>query len=380
MSQPKPFYAPLVGWEKEWTAPRPLADIQPAATLGSRPGNISKPQPNHYKVYKWTKAPNKPKISLSDPSLLANISPVLGVPVSTQANELSLVQASVDTLPLPQQISPIKADPVIVQGLYADSDIVMSDVQPTTTKSPVLNTGTRENIPEAPMRSASPTRSQTDTPTEFPATIHSGISKKDYSASQSPVAGRPVSPVKLASLERIGSPTRQPLQAQSPLSKRSPESSQIISAEQSPSSVKPHLPAAPVQSEALVKPHSAGNMSLPVHISLEKPASPAKPDIRAASSDVPQTTTSPFSKPAFPTFNVSTEQMATHSHVQAPHTFSSNSNSPVKPGSPFKQVSPQKDHISGISASNQQAASPRQTEHEPSSLTKPTGSNNQVPF
>ena len=61
---------------------------------------------------------------MSDPSLLANISPVLGVPVSTQANELSLVQASVDTLPLPKQISPIKADPVIVQGLYADSDIV----------------------------------------------------------------------------------------------------------------------------------------------------------------------------------------------------------------------------------------------------------------
>ncbi|KAJ1342070.1 hypothetical protein BSLG_003387 [Batrachochytrium salamandrivorans] len=101
MSQndPLPFYAPLIGWEKQWTSPRSLPDAQPTATLGSRPGNISKPQPNHYRVRKWVKA-----------------GIVITPTVEASAQDNLMVDATVT---------------------HIEQDTIMEDVQPTVTSESV---------------------------------------------------------------------------------------------------------------------------------------------------------------------------------------------------------------------------------------------------
>ena len=41
----------------------------PMVTLGAKPGNMSKPAPNHYQVYKWVSDSSLPPISLYDEPL-----------------------------------------------------------------------------------------------------------------------------------------------------------------------------------------------------------------------------------------------------------------------------------------------------------------------
>ncbi|KAH6577061.1 hypothetical protein BASA61_009794 [Batrachochytrium salamandrivorans] len=136
MSQndPLPFYAPLIGWEKQWTSPRSLPDAQPTATLGSRPGNISKPQPNHYRVRKWVKVPNKPKPYMVDPLPPVLISPV-AVDLITSVQHAPISAGIVIT----PTVEASAQDNLMVDATvtHIEQDTIMEDVQPTVTSESV---------------------------------------------------------------------------------------------------------------------------------------------------------------------------------------------------------------------------------------------------
>ncbi|KAL2918334.1 hypothetical protein HK105_202261 [Polyrhizophydium stewartii] len=109
--------------EKRWVAPTPPPNDIPA-TLGARPGNTSRPQPNHYRVHKWAKAVGAPAPDLSDP--------------------------------LPPVVIRV-ADPDADAAPVADSDVVMADAQ-----APAADTAAdaSPSKPASPARPASPAKAQ----------------------------------------------------------------------------------------------------------------------------------------------------------------------------------------------------------------------------
>ena len=54
--------------ERRWCQPTEVKGA-PIVTWSVKPGNNSRPAPNHYQVYKWAKNPDLPPVSLYDEPL-----------------------------------------------------------------------------------------------------------------------------------------------------------------------------------------------------------------------------------------------------------------------------------------------------------------------